>query len=102
MVKVAMAVICSMFLCGTVFALNGVESVAYADVTYDYLVDQTETVKAKTTDVYDVTLRRGETFYIYVSGDGDTDLDLYIYDENGNLIDSDLEVGDSCLCSVNT
>ena len=98
--NVAMAVICSMLMCGTVFASNGVEPVATTEVTYDYLVDQTETVKAKTTDVYDVTLRRGETFYIYVSGDGDTDLDLYIYDENGNLIDSDLEIRDSCLCSV--
>lgn len=58
-----------------------------------------EKVKAKTTDVYTKNFYSGETVYIYVQGDGDTDLDLYIYDENGNLIDSDLDPGDTCLCS---
>lgn len=58
-----------------------------------------EKVKAKTTDVYTKNFYRGETAYIYVKGDGDTDLDLFIYDENGNLIDSDTDLGDTCLCS---
>ena len=31
-------------------------------------------------------------------GDGDTDLDLYVYDENGNLIDKDIDSTDTMLC----
>lgn len=98
--KVTMAVICSMLMCGTILASNSVKPDVEENVSYDYLVDQTETVKANTTDVYNVTLKKGETFYIYVSGDGDTDLDLFIYDENGNLIDSDVDSDDECLCIV--
>lgn len=29
----------------------------------------------------------------------ETDLDLYIYDENGNLIDSDIDNTDICVCT---
>jgi hypothetical protein len=32
-----------------------------------------------------------------VKGDGDTRLDLYVYDENGNLITSQVGPGDNCL-----
>lgn len=98
--NLAMAVICSMLMSGTVLASNGVEPVVDAEVTYDYLVDQTETVKANASDIYNVTLKKGETFYIYVSGDGDTDLDLFVYDENDNMVDSDVEGDDECLCVV--
>ena len=98
--NVAMAVICSMLMCGSVFASNGVEPGTTTEVSYDYLVDQTETVKANTCDVYEITLKQGESFYIYVSGDGDTDLDLFVYDENGNLVGSDVEDDDACLCVV--
>ena len=98
--NLAMAVICSMLMSGTVLASNGVEPVADAEVTYDYLVDQTETVKANASDIYNVTLKKGETFYIYVSVDGDTDLDLFVYDENDNMVDSDVEGDDECLCVV--
>jgi hypothetical protein len=59
----------------------------------------TETVRAKSSDKYTYRFYAGETVYIYVNGDGDTYLDLYVYDENGNLIDSDTDYGDTCLCS---
>lgn len=56
-------------------------------------------VKANTTDIYDVTFRGGEYARVTVNGDGDTDLDLYVYDENGNLIDSDTDRTDYCICT---
>ena len=34
-----------------------------------------------------------------VVGDGDTDLDLYVYDQNGNLIDKDVDYTDNCVCT---
>ena len=36
---------------------------------------------------------------VTVIGDGDTDLDLYVYDENGNLIDKDVDYSDDCVVS---
>lgn len=59
----------------------------------------TETVKAKTTDVYKIRFTAGKTAAVFVSGDGDTDLDLYIYDENNNLITKDDDYTDDCYCS---
>lgn len=35
---------------------------------------------------------------VIVVGDGDNDLDLYIYDQNGNLIASDTDYTDQCIC----
>lgn len=35
---------------------------------------------------------------VIVIGDGDNDLDLYIYDQNGNLIASDTDYTDQCVC----
>ena len=35
---------------------------------------------------------------VIVIGDGDNDLDLYIYDANGNLIASDTDYTDQCVC----
>lgn len=58
-----------------------------------------EKVEAHSTDRYSERFYAGESVYIYVRGDGDTDLDLYVYDENGNLIDSDTDLGDTCLCT---
>lgn len=58
-----------------------------------------DNVLAHSTDYYNITFRGGETASVLVSGDGDTDLDLYIYDENGNLIDSDTDYTDDCVCS---
>lgn len=61
-----------------------------------YRVDR---VNANTTDIWRFTFRGGENAIVYVSGDGDTDLDLYVYDENGNLIDSDTDSTDECVCT---
>lgn len=47
---------------------------------------------------YHVEFYGGELAEVLVIGDGDTDLDLYIYDENGNLVASDLDPSDVCLC----
>lgn len=47
------------------------------------------TVKAHSTDVYEVVFRGGEATEIAISGDGDTCLELRVYDENGRLVASD-------------
>lgn len=51
-------------------------------------------------DQYELYLRGGQPTWIRVSGDGSTDLDLFIYDEYGNLIDSDTDGTDECYASV--
>ncbi len=53
---------------------------------------------AHTTDVYQLSFRAGEAARVVVEGDGDTDLDLYIYDKHGNLIVSDEDYTDNCVC----
>jgi hypothetical protein len=54
-------------------------------------------VNARSTDVFRVNFRGGESAAVIISGDGDTDLDLYVYDENGNLIGSDTDSSDDCV-----
>ena len=49
-------------------------------------------------DIYRVTFRGGERAEVTVIGDGDNDLDLYIYDENDNLVASDYDYTDTCVC----
>ncbi len=56
-------------------------------------------VRANGTDEYNVRFRAGETAIVTAIGDGDTDLDLYVYDQNGNLIDSDTDYTDNCVCT---
>lgn len=56
-------------------------------------------VNANSTDSYNIRFRGGELAIVTVIGDGDTDLDLYIYDENGNLVDSDTDYTDDCVCT---
>ena len=56
-------------------------------------------VSAGGTDIYNTQFRAGESAIVTVVGDGDTDLDLYIYDNNGNLIDSDTDYSDNCVCT---
>lgn len=55
-----------------------------------------ETVRAGDTDTYRISFVAGYLAEILVSGDGDTDLDLYVYDSNGNLIESDTDYTDDC------
>lgn len=59
----------------------------------------TEVVKGLDTDVYRIAFRGDEIAKVAISGDGDTRLDLYIYDENGNLITSQVGPGDDALAS---
>ena len=56
-------------------------------------------VRAYGTDYYTVRFEGGRQAIVTVIGDGDTDLDLYIYDQNGNLIDSDTDYTDNCVCT---
>ena len=53
-------------------------------------VRRTDRVLAGYTDTWHFTFRGGEYAYVIVSGDGDTD---------GNLIDSDTDYTDDCVCS---
>ena len=59
----------------------------------------TERVSAHSTDEYEVYFKAGREVCVIVVGDTDTDLDLYVYDENGNLIDKDIDESDLCVCS---
>ena len=47
---------------------------------------------------YQVKFWANELAEVIVIGDGDNDLDLYIYDQNGNLIASDSDYTDQCVC----
>lgn len=47
---------------------------------------------------YKVKFWANELAEVVVIGDGDNDLDLYIYDQNGNLIASDTDYTDQCIC----
>jgi len=58
-----------------------------------------EVVEPLQADVYKITFRGEEVARAAVSGDGDTRLDLYVYDENGNLVTSQVGPGDDCLAS---
>lgn len=69
-----------------------------ATSNYDVHYDR---VEAYSTDTYRIRFRGGERACVVVSGDGDTDLDLYIYDENGNLVASDTDYTDDCVCVWN-
>jgi hypothetical protein len=58
---------------------------------------QMETVRAHSTDTFNVTFYASQLAGVTVIGDGDTDLDVYIYDEFGNLIGSDTDHSDNCV-----
>lgn len=48
-------------------------------------------------NVYRLTFQGGRVARLLVLGDGDTDLDLRVYDQNGNLVASDLDFTDQCV-----
>ena len=56
-------------------------------------------VLANSTDVFTIRFPGDKLAEVFVSGDGDTDLDLYVYDENNNLIESDVDYTDQCYVS---
>lgn len=47
---------------------------------------------------YQLKFWSGDLAEVVVIGDGDNDLDLYVYDDNGNLIASDSDYTDQCVC----
>ena len=55
-------------------------------------------VYGKTYKDYQVKFWASELAEVIVIGDGDNDLDLYVYDGNGNLITSDTDYTDQCVC----
>lgn len=57
-------------------------------------------VDSRSSDRWTLSLNGGTTYRIVVDGDGDTDLDTYLYDENGNLIDQDIDLTDYCILDV--
>ena len=75
------------------------ENVAAKSSSYYVDKSTTDRVEAESSDRYTQTFYSGESVVICVKGDGDTDLDLYIYDSNGNLVTSDTDSGDFCLCA---
>lgn len=57
-----------------------------------------DVVYANSSVSYRVKCWGGEVTEVLLVGDHDTDLDLYIYDEDGNLITSDTDYTDVCVC----
>ncbi len=55
-------------------------------------------VPGKSYTDYEVKFWANELAEVIVIGDGDNDLDLYVYDSNGNLIASDTDYTDQCVC----
>lgn len=58
-----------------------------------------ERVNSNDYDIYNVRFYGGVLAEVALSGDGDTDLDLYIYDDSGNVIESDTDYSDNCYVS---
>jgi len=57
------------------------------------------TVSARSSYTWTCSFVAHKLAEVAVSGDGDTDLDLYVYDSNGNLIESDTDYTDDCYVS---
>ena len=77
--------------------LDNVKTSATRGATRNYAAHH-DRVNAYSTDTYTIRFRGNERACVIVSGDGDTDLDLYIYDANGNLVASDTDYSDDCVC----
>lgn len=81
-----------------VSALAGVATMGHIDASGRPVpfrhIDQ---VNASRKDVYDMVFQGGRRARLLVLGDGDTDLDLHVFDQNGNLIASDVDLNDRCV-----
>jgi hypothetical protein len=81
---------------GIVALANSVEISRGASGGPKRTVDQ---VMGLATDEFRITFNGLEVATVALSGDGDTRLDLYVYDENGNLVTSQVGPGDDCLAT---
>ncbi len=95
MKKIFVLVVC--LVMGLCYVNAQIPNSANSEARYHESVTE-ECVLAGKTDVYEEVFAAGVSVVVYVEGDGDTDLDLRIYDANGNLIDSDTDNTDKCLC----
>jgi hypothetical protein len=59
-------------------------------------VEHEDTVSARTTDVYKVTMKAREIAKVVIISDEKNDIDLYIYDENDNMIIADNDDTSHC------
>lgn len=55
-------------------------------------------VYGKSSTDYQAKFWANELAEVIMVGDGDNDLDMYVYDEHGNLIASDTDYTDQCVC----
>lgn len=77
--------------------LVGASATVHAGATGGARENLGEPCLAHSTDVYHITFDGGYLAQVRVFGDGDTDLDVRVYDENGNLVASDLSYSDNCI-----
>jgi hypothetical protein len=98
---IAAAALAALFNIGTTITPAVAESPSpfrvVADATGGGWKVHYDRVRAHRTDVYHIAFTGGEDAAIDVIGDGDTDLDCRVYDEYGNLIDSDTDATDYCV-----
>ena len=61
---------------------------------------RTAVISGHATQTWNLLLAGGVPALIVVDGDGDSDLDAVLYDENGNMVDFDIDSTDYCVLSV--
>jgi hypothetical protein len=62
----------------------------------DGKIAKVDTVRANSTDVYEIEFVVGVPVQVHVIGDGDTDIDAFVYDPLGRLVASDTGPTDNC------
>lgn len=69
--------------------------------TFDNVViEKSSRVSAHDYDTWSLSLKSHNEYTIYVFGDDDTDIDTWLYDENDNLIDKDVDETSCCILTV--